>query len=63
MKETTEAAAKFTGKDVLGFLGDFGIGNNMEYRDAMKSGTTRGAALTELRAQKNCTKTAVPAAT
>jgi hypothetical protein len=61
MKQTAETNAKFTGKEVLGFLGDFGIGNSMEYGEAMKSGTVRASELSDLRTQKNCTKAAVPA--
>lgn len=61
MKDMANQSAKFTGKDVLGFLGDFGIGNSMEYNEAMKSATTRSTQLRELQTTKNCTRTAVPA--
>jgi hypothetical protein len=59
LKQTADQAGKFTGKDVLGFMGDFGIGNSMEYKEAMKSGTDRGAQLSSLRAEKGCSKTLV----
>jgi hypothetical protein len=56
----TKQNAQFTGEDVLGFLGDFGIGNQMEYTAAMKSGTVRLQQLNVLRAEKNCGATIVP---
>lgn len=56
LKNTTDQSAKFTGKDVLGFLGDFGIGNAMEYNDAMKSGTTRLSQLSNLQTERNCVR-------
>jgi len=54
IKGTNDQDDKFTGKDVLGFLGDFGIGNSMEHTDAIKSATDRLAELTELKKEKNC---------
>jgi hypothetical protein len=49
---TTES--QFSGKDVLAFLGDFGIGNSMERQAAMESATTRQRQLGELRVAKGC---------
>ena len=57
LKDTSDQNSKFTGKDVLGFLGDFGVGNSMEYSDAIRSGINR---LTQLRAtqtEKGCAVT------
>ena len=61
IKETNDQDDKFTGKDVLGFLGDFGIGNAMEHTDAIKSATDRLSKLTELKKQKNCVITSANA--
>lgn len=41
-------AAQFKGTDVMAFLGDFGIGNQLEYESAIKSGKTRRSALVKL---------------
>jgi hypothetical protein len=41
-------ATGFDGRDVLGILGDFGIGNAMERSDAIKSGRERLEALEQL---------------
>jgi len=49
---TTES--RFSGKDVMAFLGDFGIGNSMERRAAMESAVTRQKQLGELRSTKKC---------
>jgi len=54
VKTTTDKDNEFTGRDVLGFLGDFGIGNHMEYSDAIQSGTDRVAQLNTLKSEKNC---------
>lgn len=54
IKATNDKDSEFTGKDVLGFLGDFGIGNSMEHTDAIKSATERLNDLTELKKQKGC---------
>ena len=48
---------EFTGRDVLAFLGDFGIGNSMETSDAIKSGTNRIKELNELKTTKKCRDT------
>jgi len=55
--ETTEKDNEFTGRDVLAFLGDFGIGNSLEFSDAIKSGTDRLKDLNALKAEKGCTTT------
>jgi hypothetical protein len=44
----------FDGRDVLGILGDFGIGNAMERSDALKSAEKRLEQLNEQRRLKNC---------
>ena len=61
IKGTNDKDDEFTGNDVLGFLGDFGIGNSMEHTAAIKSATDRLVELTELKREKNCvTTTATP---
>lgn len=54
---TTAQSKEFTSTDVLAILGDFGIGNSMEYQAAIKSGKTRRAALVGLQATKQCIST------
>jgi len=44
----------FDGRDVLGILGDFGIGNAMERSDALKSAERRLQQLQDLRKVRNC---------
>ncbi len=44
----------FDGRDVLGILGDFGIGNAMEKGDAIKSGEKRLQQLQDLKQAKKC---------
>lgn len=44
----------FDGRDVLGILGDFGIGNAMERSDALKSAEKRLEQLNEQKRAKNC---------
>ncbi|ACB64585.1 MULTISPECIES: hypothetical protein [Burkholderia] len=46
--------SRFDGRSILSFLGDFGIGNVMEKDAALKSANDRRAALSNLRASKNC---------
>jgi hypothetical protein len=46
--------SKFSGRDVLAFLGDFGIGNSMEKSAAVDSATKRMGDLQHLRAQRHC---------
>jgi hypothetical protein len=46
--------SKFSGRDVLAILGDFGIGNNMEKSAAMDSANKRLVQLGELRNAKKC---------
>jgi hypothetical protein len=45
----------FNGKTVLGFLGDFGIGNGMAKKDARVSARERREDLDNLSARKQCT--------
>ncbi len=54
IKGTNDQDNEFTGEDVLGFLGDFGIGNSMEHNAAIKSATDRLTELSELKKEKNC---------
>ena len=46
--------SKFSGKDVLAILGDFGIGNNMEKSAAIESANARIVGLNELKRTKQC---------
>ena len=46
--------AEIDGASVLGFLGDFGIGNAMEKNAAEKTVNKREADLRDLKAQKDC---------
>jgi hypothetical protein len=50
--QRVNAESKFDGKDVLAFLGDFGIGNSMEKSAALESATTRLSNLNTLRAKR-----------
>lgn len=52
--ERVNSESQFDGKDVLAFLGDFGIGNSMEKSAAMESAIARTRQLDQLRASKNC---------
>ncbi len=54
IKQTNDQDDKFTGKDVLAFLGDFGIGNSMEHTAAIKSATDRLTKLDRLKTEKSC---------
>ena len=54
IKGTNDQDDEFTGKDVLSFLGDLGIGNSMEHTAAIKSATDRLAGLHKLKREKNC---------
>ena len=45
---------EFTKEDVLGFLGDLGIGNRMEVSEALESAQNRLNDLYKLQAQKGC---------
>jgi len=53
-KDQIEKESQFSGRSVLSFLGDFGIGNVMEKNAALKSADERRATLVSLRASKNC---------
>ena len=52
--EHVNKESEFSGKDVLAFLGDFGIGNNMEKSAALESASTRITNLAEMRKTKQC---------
>lgn len=43
-----------SGRRFLGFLGDFGIGNHIEHRDAIESADSRRDALLSLRIARKC---------
>ncbi len=45
---------KFTGRDIVSFLGDFGIGDSWEVTDAIASATNRISQLEKIRAEKKC---------
>jgi len=59
LRNIEEQKKGISDKDVLAFLGDFGIGNSMEYADATKSGVERLTQLQELHAANQCPSTAV----
>ena len=46
--------SEFTKEDVLGFLGDLGIGNRLEYNDAIDSANLRLAELNTIHKDKKC---------
>lgn len=46
--------SEFSGRDVLAFLGDFGIGNTLEKSAALESANARLQQLDELREAKKC---------
>jgi hypothetical protein len=46
--------SEFSGKDVLAFLGDFGIGNSLEKTAALESANTRMNNLRSIHAVKKC---------
>ena len=46
--------AAFSGRDVLAFLADFGIGNNLERTAALESANNRIKELETQRTRKNC---------
>lgn len=54
IKKVEKKDDEFTGKDVLAFLGDFGIGNNMEVSEAIESAKSRLKDLQILEKNKNC---------
>lgn len=56
--ETVNRESSFDGKDVLAFLGDFGIGNSMEKSAAINSAMVRKSDLQGLYAAKACKATA-----
>ena len=54
IKEVTGAKQKCKGTDVWAFLGDFGIGNSMEYSSAIESATKRMDDLRKLQIDQKC---------
>ena len=54
IKDITDHNESFTGKDIIAFLGDFGIGDSMEYSSAIKSATNRMEQLQQLKREKGC---------
>jgi hypothetical protein len=49
-----DAQSKFSGLDVLAFLGDFGIGNAIAHNSATDSATRRMGELQTMRAARGC---------
>ena len=58
--EQTGKEAQFSGRDVLAVLGDFGIGNRNELRDAMNSANVRLSQLNSMHTTKQCDKLTPP---
>ena len=54
LSEVRQQRSSTSGAHVLGFLGDFGIGNVMEGDAAEKSGETRLKQLRDLQSSKDC---------
>jgi hypothetical protein len=52
IREVNTNDKKFTGGDILAFLGDFGIGDSWEVKDAIASATKRIAELEKIRGKK-----------
>lgn len=57
--QQVKAGGRFNGKTVLGFAGDFGIGNGMEKRAAMRSAKGRAASLDALWLSRKCEAPAI----
>lgn len=53
-EQAIATTAEFGALDVLGILGDWGIGNALAYHSAQKSVAARMTTLTDLRAARNC---------
>lgn len=53
-KAQIDTESQFSGRSVLSFLGDFGVGNVMEKNAAIKSADDRRAMLMSVRASKSC---------
>lgn len=53
-RQQVAEGAKFNGASVMGFLGDYGIGNANERNNAERTATQRMNQLLALRAQKGC---------
>jgi len=56
IKEVNTENRKFTGGDILAFLGDFGIGDSWEVGDAIASATNRISQLEKLKLEKCSSK-------
>ncbi len=52
INDVTAQNKKFTGGDIIAFLGDFGIGDSWEVNDAIASATRRLSELEELKEEK-----------
>jgi hypothetical protein len=52
--EHVNKESEFSGRDVLAFLGDFGIGNSLEKTAALESATKRTEQLKDLRTKRSC---------
>ncbi|MBW5405350.1 hypothetical protein ACISK3_18595 [Morganella morganii] len=53
IQQEIEKTGEFDGKTVIGFLGDFGIGNGIAKGDAREKASARLSQLTQLQ-EKNC---------
>jgi hypothetical protein len=54
--------ARFNAASVLGILGDYGIGNSMERKEADASAARRMAQLNDVKAEKGCSSSMLSAA-
>lgn len=59
-RQQVAQGAEFNGASVMGFLGDWGIGNASERNAAERTATERMNELLALRVQKGCARTAAP---
>jgi hypothetical protein len=61
--QAVEKESEFSGRSILSFLGDFGIGNMIEKRSAMESAENRARQMQTLSDQRRCTEAQPQAAT
>ncbi|MBP0623933.1 hypothetical protein [Cupriavidus consociatus] len=61
--QAVEKESEFSGRSVLSFLGDFGIGNMIEKRSAMESADNRARQLQTLSDLRRCPEATPQAAT
>ena len=54
VEDKIDKTGEFNGKTVLGFLGDFGIGNGMAKDEAQKAVSARRSAIREAQVKKGC---------